>query len=304
VRRHYLSSDEDSARWNDFRFRAGDIVISTRTKHGTTWMQMICALLVFGTPELPGTLAELSPWLDWLVMPADEVRARLDAQTHRRFIKTHTPLDGLPLDRRATYVVVARNPLDARRSHLHHRRNLDRELMSRLSGQPQVHAPGDVTEHEWLVEWIDRSCDWRVDLDSLDGVVHHVADAWSRRDEPNIVLVHYDDLSRDLDGEMRRLASRFDIEVDEATWPALVDAATLDHMRSRADAVAPGPPGLIKEPTKFFRAGEVGTARALLTESEVGRYERRLDALASRDLLAWLDRSVRENPEVPRQPKS
>ena len=49
----YRSDDEDSARWEEFRFRDGDIVISTRSKSGTTWMQMICALLVFQTPDLP-----------------------------------------------------------------------------------------------------------------------------------------------------------------------------------------------------------------------------------------------------------
>jgi hypothetical protein len=37
----YTSSDEDSARWLGFLFRAGDIVISTRSKSGTTWLQMI-----------------------------------------------------------------------------------------------------------------------------------------------------------------------------------------------------------------------------------------------------------------------
>jgi aryl sulfotransferase len=40
------------------------------------------------------SLAELSPWLD---ISRDEVQARLSAQRHRRFIKTHTPLDGIPL---------------------------------------------------------------------------------------------------------------------------------------------------------------------------------------------------------------
>ena len=44
----YRSDEEDSARWTGFPFRDGDIVISTRSKSGTTWMQMICALLVFG----------------------------------------------------------------------------------------------------------------------------------------------------------------------------------------------------------------------------------------------------------------
>jgi hypothetical protein len=60
----YRSPDEDSARWVGFPFRDGDIVISTRSKTGTTWVQMICALLIFQTPELPAPLARLSPWLD------------------------------------------------------------------------------------------------------------------------------------------------------------------------------------------------------------------------------------------------
>ena len=38
----YTSPEQDSARWWDFTFRPGDIVISTRSKYGTTWVQMIC----------------------------------------------------------------------------------------------------------------------------------------------------------------------------------------------------------------------------------------------------------------------
>src|SRR6266487_4727030 len=103
----YRSHEEDSERWVGFPFREGDVVISTRSKSGTTWVQMICALLVFQTPDLPAPLTELSPWLDWLITPRDEVFDRLAAQEHRRVIKTHTPLDGIPLDSRATYIVVA-----------------------------------------------------------------------------------------------------------------------------------------------------------------------------------------------------
>jgi aryl sulfotransferase len=91
-------------------FRPGEVVISTRSKTGTTWVQMICALLIFQNPDLPAPLGQLSPWLDHLVAPRDEVVAKLKAQPHRRFIKTHTPLDGIPLDPRATYFVTARHP--------------------------------------------------------------------------------------------------------------------------------------------------------------------------------------------------
>ena len=132
----YQSYEEDSARWAGFPFRDGDIVISTRSKSGTTWMQMICALLVFQTPRLPAPLGELSPWLDWQTVPREELFARLAAQPHRRIIKSHTPLDGIPADPRATYIVVARHPLDMAVSLYHQGSNIDRARVRRLAGQP------------------------------------------------------------------------------------------------------------------------------------------------------------------------
>jgi aryl sulfotransferase len=137
----YTSADEDSGRWTGFPFRAGDIVISTRSRCGTTWMQMICALLIFRTPDLPEPLNELSPWVDWLVVPRDEMLDRLGEQRHRRFVKTHTPLDGIPLDRRAPYVVVARHPLDMAVSLYHQSGNLDRERIARLTGASTPDGP-------------------------------------------------------------------------------------------------------------------------------------------------------------------
>jgi hypothetical protein len=131
----YRSGEEDSGRWAGFPFRQGDIVISTRSKTGTTWVQMICALLVFQAPDLPAPLAQLSPWLDWLIIPRDEVYARLASQQHRRFIKTHTPLDGIPVDSRATYIVVGRHPLDMAVSLYHQGDNIDRGRVRHLTGQ-------------------------------------------------------------------------------------------------------------------------------------------------------------------------
>src|SRR5450755_2906480 len=152
----YRSRDEDSARWRHFPFRSGDIVISTRSKSGTTWMQMICALLVFQTPDLPGPLPELSPWLDWLIASRADVYARLDAQRHRRFIKTHTPLDGIPLDPRATYIVVARHPLDTAVSLYHQGNNLDRAKIRALTGAPEPTGPPRPRKplHDWLLAYI------------------------------------------------------------------------------------------------------------------------------------------------------
>jgi aryl sulfotransferase len=284
----YRSADEDSARWLGFPFRDGDIVISTRSKTGTTWVQMICALLIFQTPDLPASLGQLSPWLDHLTTPREEVYARLAAQEHRRFIKTHTPLDGVPLDPRVTYIVTARHPLDMAVSLYHQGANIDRARLRQLTGQPEPAEPPRPPKplREWLLGWIDTDSDPREEMDSLPGVMWHLSDAWARRSEPNVLLVHYGDLSADLGGEMRRLAGELGVAVQEQAWPALVRAATFESMRANAGEFAPG--GVLKDAAAFFRRGRSGAGREILTAAEVAHYHARAAQLAPADMLSWL----------------
>ncbi len=293
----YQSADEDSARWSGFAFRPGDIVISTRSKSGTTWMQMICALLIFQTPDLPAPLAHLSPWLDWLITPRDQVLARLEAQTHRRFIKTHTPLDGIPLSPLATYIVVGRHPLDMAVSLYHQGNNINRDRVAELTGAvpdaPRSYRPPRPAVREWLLAWID-SGDSPVDQpDSLPGVMRHVSDAWVRRADPGltgptVLLVHYDELSADLEYQMRLLAGLLGISVRPGLWPSLVRAATFEQMRARAAAQAPDPAGVLKDPLAFFRRGRSGAASEVLTTAEIEHYHARAAELAPADVLSWL----------------
>ena len=294
----YQSPDEDSARWLGFPFRDDDIVISTRSKTGTTWVQMICALLIFQTPELPAPLARLSPWLDHLIVPREQVYAELAAQEHRRFIKTHTPLDGLPLDPRVTYIVTARDPLDLAVSLYHQGANLDRERVRQLTGQPAAATPPPAPKplHDWLLGWIARNEDPRQHLDSLPGVMWHLSDAWARRDEPNVLLVHYDDLSADLVGQMRWLAGQLGIAISSETWPALVRAASFQAMRGRADQLVPTA-GVFKDNAAFFRRGTSGAGREILGPRELAGYRARISRLAAPDLIAWLHRDQRDRDQ-------
>ena len=299
----YRASDEDSARWDGFAFRPGDIVISTRSKSGTTWMQMICALLIFQTPELPAPLGEISPWLDWLITPREQVFAQLQAQRHRRVIKTHTPLDGIPLSPLATYIVVGRHPLDAAVSLYHQGDNINRARLAELTGalpdQPRPDRPPRPAAREWLLSWIDGDKSPVEFSDSLRGVLWHVGDAWARRadpglDGPDILLLHYDDLSADLEGQMRWLAGQLEIDVQESRWPALVEAASFESMR--ATRRAPDGAGVLKDPAAFFRRGTSGAGQELLTVQEVAHYHERAGQFAPLEVLAWLHQTESSGP--------
>jgi aryl sulfotransferase len=171
--------------------------------------------------------------------------------------------------------------------------NIDRPRLRRLTGQPDPDGPVPPrpTLHEWLVNWIDRQTTPQEDMDSLVGVLWHVTDAWERqRSTSNVLLVHYDDLSSDLDGQMRLLAGRLGITVPAPVWPQLVEAATFPRMRARAAELAPNHSGVLKDNAAFFRRGRSGAGREQLSPEEFERYRRRVEPLAPPHVLAWLHR--------------
>lgn len=252
---------------------------------------MICALLVFQGPEFPRPLAELSPWLDWLALPERELFDELERQQHRRFIKTHTPLDGLPLYDEVFYVVVARDPLDMAVSLYHQGANLDRQRIAELTGVEQ--RPNDVRPDlvTWMTNWIRWKGDHSESLDSLPGVMWHLSEAWQRRQSDNVVLVHYDDLKADLAGEVTRLARELDFEINSEQIQPLAKEATFSAMKLRSRELIPDRRGVIKDPEQFFREGRSGSATAALPQELLDEYAERTTMLASAELLAWLHRS-------------
>ncbi len=298
----YQSFLTDTARWDGFRFRPGDIIISTPAKCGTTWTQMICALLIFQTPELPRSLDLLSPWLEMRLRRRRDVWDLYEAQTHRRFIKSHTPFDGLPVDERITYICVGRDPRDVALSWNAHMNNLDFDAMFDALGaaiepddyfEPPRIPPEFDNLRDAVRYWVDDPTPPEEVAMSLAGLIHHLAGFWAARDRDDVVLLHYDDLQTDLEGEMRRLANRLAIEVPEERWPTLVKAATFDDMRRRATERAPDTQNRIwKSTTDFFHRGTSGQWGDVFDAELAAHYEDRVRELAPPDLAAWLHRGT------------
>src|SRR6478672_945559 len=129
IEREYRSFISDNLRWNRLEPRLGDIVVCTPAKCGTTWMQTIVAALLFPDGGALGPVTEVAPWIDARFEPIDVVVARLDAQSHRRQIKTHTPADGIRWSPDASYVVVFRDGRDAFMSFHNHMSNMRMDLV-------------------------------------------------------------------------------------------------------------------------------------------------------------------------------
>ena len=297
-RTRYRSIVADSGRWDGFVFRPGDVIISTPSKCGTTWTQMLCALLIFDGPAFPAPLDEVSPWLDMCTRPLSEVTAALAAQTHRRFIKTHTPLDGLPLHPDATYLVVGRDPRDVAISFEHHVANIDvarfLELRAAAVGNDDLaeFPEGPVPSEDPVERFRDFVTDETPGgggPPTLASMLHHLDTAWQRRRDPNFALFHYADLQADLPGELLRLARVLGIPCSLERARALAPEASLARMRERAADDAPNARrGTWKDVRAFFRSGGTGEWCERLSAADLAAYEARVAALVSPDLAVWV----------------
>jgi hypothetical protein len=232
--------------------------------------------------------------VDAYFRPHEEMLALLEAQDHRRFIKSHTPLDGLPRDERVTYISIGRDPRDVGISIDNHIANMDMEKAMALRAIAIGPEAGDFaaameppapTQYERFWNWVYADDE----LIGLGAMLRHLEGFWERRDESNIVLLHFDDLKADLEGQMRALAATLGITIDEQVWPELVRAATFDEVRGRAATLAPENT-LWKDRAVFFNKGTSGQWKELLDDADLERYRARVDELTTSEIAAWLHR--------------
>ncbi|MBD3664612.1 sulfotransferase domain-containing protein [Sulfitobacter aestuariivivens] len=284
ARKLYLGPLTDSRRWDMVDIRPDDVIVVTPPKCGTTWMQTIVALLFFADPEIETELSFKMPWVDIRIREMSEVAARLDAMTHRRSMKSHTPMDGLPLDDQAQYVCVFRHPLDAHFSFRRHVRNLPLSMFDMWYPEDD---PDGITYRRFLdggPEGFDT------DAMPLAHILRHYKAAKTLADRPNVSLFHYADMTQDLPGTFAKLADLLDISHSDAVMAELVRAATFENMKANAARFAPsGGKGFMKSDTAFFHSGTSGKWQGVLSDKERADYDAVMDEALTPEDRMWLE---------------
>lgn len=276
----------DSTIWDAFAFRDGDIVIGTYAKSGTTWTQQIVGqLLSNGDPDL--AVAEMSPWLDLRVPSAAEKLGALEAQAHRRFLKTHLPVDALVYSPRARYLYIGRDGRDVAWSLFNHHARANPlwyQVLNDTPGRvgPPIEPPPDDVRRYFL-EWLER------DGQPFWPFWENVRSWWAIRSLPNLMMLHFDALKADLPGQIRRIAAFLDIPIDEARFPAILEHCSFAWMKANATRSVPlGGAFWEGGAETFVHKGTNGRWRDVLTAEDVARYEARALQELGADCARWL----------------
>lgn len=269
--REFHNHHFDSTIWNDFRFRDDDIVIATYAKAGTTWVQQIVAQLLFDGEESLET-AEMSPWMDLRIPPKDVKLSMVEAQSHRRFLKTHLPVDALVFSEKAKYVYIGRDGRDVVWSMYNHHANANEAWYDALNdtpgrvGPPLEQPPSSIAQY--YREWLER------DGHPWWPFWENIASWWAIRNLPNVYLLHFADLKADMPGEIRRLAEFLEIPINEGKWDEILLHCSFDYMKANATRSVPlGGVFWDGGAQTFIHKGTNGRWRDVLSENEVSRYE-------------------------------
>lgn len=277
----------DSTIWNDFQFRDDDIIIATYAKSGTTWMQQIVSQLIFdGIEGLE--VAEMSPWLDLRIPPREVKLPPLEAQQHRRFIKTHLPLDALVYSPKVKYIFIGRDGRDVIWSMYNHHYNANQHwydalnLTPGLVGPPIEKASDSVVEY--FREWLDK------DGYPFWSFWQYLNSWWPARNLPNVHFVHFQNLKDDLAGEIKKIAAFLDIPLNDEKFDAILEHCSFNYMKKNAVKSVPlGGAFWDGGAETFINKGVNGRWRDMLSAEESARYE----AIAAKNLDPECDKWIR-----------
>lgn len=276
--REFHNHHFDSTVWNYFKFRDDDIVIGTWGKSGTTWTQQIVGQLLFnGDPDV--AVSELSPWVDLRIPPKEVKLPMLEAQTHRRFLKTHLPVDALVFSPKARYIYIGRDGRDVVWSMYNHHASANALWYAAMNDTPgRVGPPIDPPTddiRQYFLGWLEK-----------DGFPfwpfwENIRSWWEIRNLPNVKLLHYNDMKADMPGQIRNIAAHLQIPIDEGRWPAILEHCSIDYMRDNGDKTVPLGGAIFEGGAKtFINKGTNGRWRDVLNAEDNARYE----AAARREL--------------------
>ncbi len=263
-------------------------------------------MLIAGTGEeehFP-MLGEVSPWVDFRPFPVskEELHPWLDSFEHRRFLKSHLPLDGLPYFEQVKYIIVARDPRDVFMSLLNHYSNYTDAAYEEFNTpgfEPQPKYDGDA--RGFFRNWMTRGWfAWEEEGYPFWSNMHHTKTYWPWRHLPNFLFLHYADMRADLPKALRKISDFIDVSLTDTDIARIADAVSFERVKQQAVAESDANPdeeGTFKGgQATFINKGTNGRWKDLLTSEDLEIYRHTRDKVLPADCARWLEEGGEVRP--------
>ena len=260
-------TDESIRRAMEFKPRESDIIISPYGKCGTTFLQQtVHGLRTRGDMSFR-EISEVVPWLE----TAHVLGIDLDGpQIQPRAFKSHMSWDLIPKGGR--YIVSFRNPTD--RSVSFYR----------------------FFEDWWFerdsISFTEFTLDFAVDFAFERSCWYHLKSWWDRRDDPNVLLLTFEDMTTDLTGTVQTVADFCAIDLDSELRRIVETQSSREFMASQRVHFDDH---LMRELTEKVRGIPSGSDSYKIRAKNYGEREQ----LVTEDVVRALDQIWREEITEP-----
>jgi aryl sulfotransferase len=211
----------------------------------------------------------------------------VESQQHRRFLKTHLPVDALRFSPQAKYIYIGRDGRDIVWSLYNHHANANQlwyDALNNTPGRigPSIERPPEDIRQYWH-DWLNR------DGYPFWSFWENVSSWWKIRTLPNVMLVHFAELKRDLPGTIRKISNFAEISINESNWNNILLHCSFEWMKSNATKSVPlGGAFWDAGAEVFINKGTNGRWKDTLTVEEVAEYENLAVAKLGIECAQWL----------------
>lgn len=236
-----------------------DVFIAPYSKCGTTWMQQIVHGLRTGGDLNFSEITEVVPWIELAhdigIDPQQPQVAR------PRAFKSHLRWDEIP--KGGKYIVVLRDPVDAFVS-----------LFKFMQGW--FFEPGAISLHQFADHVLNRP-----DEESYWG---HAISWVGQRENPDVLLVAFEDMKRDLPSIVRKVASFIGLDPDPDRLDIATRQAGFDFMKAHQHLFDDNLVHRMRDPacglppdsaSTKVNSGQVGGAAGLVTDDMRAAFEQK-----------------------------
>lgn len=197
-----------------YRPRPTDVLITPYSKCGTTWLQQI-----FHTLRTRGDfdfddISRVVPWIETAVVAGLDLEAPQRAEP--RGFKSHLDYGRVP--KGARYIVAFRDPKDALVS-----------LHKFMEGW--FLEPGAVPIADFAENWIARDADGA----NGGGYWTHLLSWWNQRDNPQVLVLSYEQMSAEPEATIRRVAAFAGLPLDDELMALTLERSSFDFMLAHKD---------------------------------------------------------------------
>lgn len=189
-----------------FRPDPSDVVIAPFAKCGTTWLQQIFHCLRTRGDMDFDDISRVVPWIETSVGLGLDLTA--PQRAHPRGFKSHLDYDRAP--KGARYIVALREPEAAMSSFYHFMNGWFLES-------------GAMTPSAFVAE---RLASWP----NGEGYWHHLTSWWGQRENPDVLLLSYEQMTAEPEASIRRVAAFTGIPLDDDLLALTLEQSSRDFM--------------------------------------------------------------------------